>query len=57
MDLSSFLGYAESLAMLYGWTLCAAALFWLGEKIVANYSARRSPPRDGAADSFKDAAS
>ena len=52
MDLSSLLGYAQSLALLYGWLLVAAAVFALGERICGNLF-RRERPAGGGADQAK----
>jgi hypothetical protein len=52
MDLSSWLGYAQSLAMLYGWLFVAAAVFALGERVFGGLF-RREPPGGGSADQAK----
>jgi len=41
-DFSSLQGNAESLAIIYAWTLLAAAAFALGEKVVAGFAARKA---------------
>jgi hypothetical protein len=56
-DLSSFLPNIESLAIIYGWTFFAAAMFALGERIVAHVRARRAQAGDGPAGTSSDAAS
>jgi hypothetical protein len=57
MDFSSFLPNIESLAMLYGWTLFAAVMFALGERIVARVRAQRAQAPDRAGRGFKDSSS
>jgi hypothetical protein len=39
LDFSSLVGYGETLAMLYAWTLLAAAAFAIGEALL-----RKKPP-------------
>jgi len=46
-DFSSLLTNVESLAFLYAWTLLAAGVFALGEKVVAGFTARKA--QSGAA--------
>jgi hypothetical protein len=53
MDLNSLLGYLESLAMLYAWTLFAAGMFALGEKFFRGIFAQRQPAPSGAKDPTK----
>jgi hypothetical protein len=48
-DFSSLLNNIESLAFLYAWTLLAAGVFALGEKVVAGYAARKAPAQSGTA--------
>ena len=48
MDFSSFVPNIESLALLYGWTLFAAAMFALGERVVARVRASRTQSRGDA---------
>jgi hypothetical protein len=49
MDFSSLLNYAQTLAMLYVWTLFAAAAFAIGEMIVHRARGKQgsSPPDSG----------
>jgi hypothetical protein len=56
-DLSSFLPNIESLAIIYGWTFFAAAMFALGERIVAHVRAGRAQPGDGSVGRPNDASS
>jgi hypothetical protein len=51
MDFQSLMGYLESLALLYAWTLFAAGMFTLGERVCRNLFARREPAPNGAAKS------
>lgn len=48
MDLNSLLGYAQSLALLYGWLFIAAGVFALGERICGSLFRRERPADDGA---------
>jgi hypothetical protein len=48
MDFNSLLGYLTSLGMLYAWTLFAAGLFALGEKICRGLFSQRQPAPSGA---------
>jgi len=48
MDFGSLLGYLESLGLLYGWLLLAAAIFALGERICSSLFGRSAP--SGTAD-------
>jgi hypothetical protein len=50
MDFSSLLNNVESLAIIYSWTLLAAGTFWLGERIVAGFAARKALASSGAKD-------
>jgi hypothetical protein len=50
MDFNSLMGYLTSLAMLYAWTLFAAGMFALGEKICRNVFPQRQPAASGAKD-------
>ncbi|HWF93814.1 MAG TPA: hypothetical protein VG291_02520 [Xanthobacteraceae bacterium] len=43
MDLNSLLGYLTSLAMLYAWTLFAAGVFALGERVCRSFFGQRQP--------------
>ena len=52
MDFNSLMGYLTSLAMLYAWTLFAAGVFALGERICRSVFGQRQP----AASSTKDPA-
>jgi hypothetical protein len=49
MDFSSLLNYAQTLAMLYAWTLFAAGAFAIGEMVVhrARAKQRSSSPDAG----------
>jgi hypothetical protein len=49
-DFSSLLGNAESLAIIYAWTLLAAGVFALGEKVAAGFAARKAPAQATGAD-------
>jgi hypothetical protein len=44
MDLNALLGYLTSLAMLYAWTLFAAGMFALGERICRSLLQRQPAP-------------
>ncbi|HLH94619.1 MAG TPA: hypothetical protein VKW08_05825 [Xanthobacteraceae bacterium] len=48
MDFSSLLGYLQSLGLLYGWLLIAAALFALGERVCGSLFGRERPTGGGA---------
>jgi hypothetical protein len=50
MDFNSLMGYLTSLAMLYAWTLFAAGMFALGEKICRNVFPQKQPAASGAKD-------
>jgi hypothetical protein len=50
MDFSSMLGYVSSLAMLYAWTLFAAGLFALGERVCRSVFAPGRPAAGGDQD-------
>jgi hypothetical protein len=43
MDFHSMLGYLESLTMLYGWTLFAAAAFAVGERVCRSLFVQQQP--------------
>jgi hypothetical protein len=51
MDFQSLMGYLESLALLYAWTLFAAGMFTLGERICRSLFARKEPVPTGVAKS------
>jgi hypothetical protein len=53
MDYNSLIGYLESLALLYAWTLLAAGLFALGERFCRNFFGQRQPAAGAAKDSAK----
>jgi hypothetical protein len=44
MDFNSLMNYLTSLALLYGWTLFAAAMFALGERCCRSVFARQPAP-------------
>jgi hypothetical protein len=48
MDFSSLKNYLTSLALLYAWTLFAAGIFALGEKLCRDLFAQRQPAPSGA---------
>jgi hypothetical protein len=50
MDFSSLKNYLTSLALLYAWTLFAAGMFALGEKVCRDLFAQRQPAPSGAKD-------
>ena len=50
MDFNSLVGYLESLALLYAWTLLAAGMFALGERFCRNYFGRTQPAASPAKD-------
>jgi hypothetical protein len=54
-DFSSLLNNVESLAFLYAWTMLAAGVFTVGEKVVAGYTARKAQAQGGATGHFTDA--
>lgn len=41
MDITAFMGNLQSLALLYGWALFAAAVFALGERVCRNLFGRQ----------------
>jgi len=43
MDFSSILGYVQTLALLYGWTIVAAVLFSIGERLFRKEPAPEPP--------------
>ena len=49
MDFNSLVNYAETLAMLYAWTLLAAGAFAIGEMVVYRARSKQgsSPPEAG----------
>jgi hypothetical protein len=53
MDFNSLLGYLSSLALLYAWTLFAAGMFVLGEKICRSLFGQRQPAPSGAKEPVK----
>jgi len=53
MDFSSLLNYLTSLAFLYAWTLFAAGMFVLGERICRGLFGQRQPATSGAKDPAK----
>jgi hypothetical protein len=53
MDFNSLVGYLESLALLYAWTLLAAGLFALGERFCRSFFGQRAPAASGAEDPAK----
>ena len=53
MDYNSLIGYLESLALLYAWTLLAAGLFALGEGFCRNFFGQRQPAASPAKDTAK----
>ncbi len=53
MDFNSLVGYLESLALLYAWTLLAAGLFALGERFCRNFFGHRDPAASRAEDPAK----
>jgi hypothetical protein len=48
MDFQSLMGYLTSLALLYAWTLFAAGMFTIGERICRSLFARKQPAPNGA---------
>jgi hypothetical protein len=53
MDFSSLMNYVTSLALLYAWTLFAAGVFCLGEKLCRTVFARTQPAPSGPQDAAK----
>jgi hypothetical protein len=56
-DFSSLQGNAESLAFIYAWTLLAAGVFALGEKVVAGFAARKALAQTRGGDQLGNSAS
>jgi hypothetical protein len=50
MDFNSLVGYLESLSLLYAWTLFAAGMFALGEKLCRDIFAQKQPAPSGTKD-------
>jgi hypothetical protein len=48
--MDTLLNYMSSLALLYAWTLFAAGMFALGEKVCRDLFAQRQPAPSGAKD-------
>jgi hypothetical protein len=53
MDFNSLMGYLTSLSLLYAWTLFAAGMFALGEKVCRDIFAQREPAPRAAKDPAK----
>jgi hypothetical protein len=53
MDFNSLLNYLTSLALLYAWTLFAAGMFVVGERICRSLFPPRPPAPSGAKDPAK----
>jgi hypothetical protein len=53
MDFSSLQNYLTSLGLLYAWTLLAAVMFALGERVCRSLFARKEPAPSGAKDPAK----
>jgi hypothetical protein len=53
MDFNSLMGYLQSLALLYAWTLFAAGAFALGERFCRGIFPQRQPAPNEAKDPAK----